>query len=295
MVKARIGGVNGPEIAIQKIPARFGPFLGSAPAVEVWASGSRYGQQEQDMADGWFIQRDARRYGPYSSAQMVEMAKKGQVLPLDWVARGENGQWMPASQAEGLFAAPTPGTVAPPQFPVAGSPSSPDDAFAFDVKPVPDDDGAASHASRRKRAAIRLSKPFLAAIAGSLLLVILIVGYLATRNRSKQDPATGGNDVRRKTEAAGKGGFTPALMDKAVEGNGMPITELLAQVPPPVYSCRHRQNPSVQEHVWKAGENSYVLVNVRDNRVQRIQEGMKQIYFENLKKANAKYYDTYTP
>src|SRR5947209_12774091 len=71
------------------------------------------------MSDGWYVKRNDQKYGPYSSTQLVEMAKKGQVLPLDWVARGEAGQWMPASQVKGLFAAPTQTTAAPPALPVA--------------------------------------------------------------------------------------------------------------------------------------------------------------------------------
>jgi len=57
---------------------------------------------------GWYVKRNDQKYGPYSSTQLVEMAKKGQVLSLDWVSRGEDGQWMPASQVKGLFAAPPP-------------------------------------------------------------------------------------------------------------------------------------------------------------------------------------------
>jgi uncharacterized protein DUF4339 len=76
------------------------------------------------MADGWFIKRNDQKHGPYSSTQLVEMAKKGQVLPLDWVVRGEKGQWMPASQIKGLFASPE-AAAAPPSLPPAVSLPSP--------------------------------------------------------------------------------------------------------------------------------------------------------------------------
>lgn len=67
--------------------------------------------------NGWYVQRNEQKYGPYSSTQLVEMAQKGQVLPLDWVAQGEGGKWMPASQVKGLF--PAPATVVPPLMPAA--------------------------------------------------------------------------------------------------------------------------------------------------------------------------------
>lgn len=75
------------------------------------------------MADEWFIKRDDKKTGPYSSTQLVEMAKKGQVLPIDWVAKGEDEKWRPASQMKGLFAAPE--AVAPPPLPAAIAPPMP--------------------------------------------------------------------------------------------------------------------------------------------------------------------------
>ncbi len=75
------------------------------------------------MADGWYIKRNEQRYGPFTSTQLVEMAKKGQVLPLDWASRGDGGQWMPASQVKGLFAAPA--ATAPPPPPATIAPQLP--------------------------------------------------------------------------------------------------------------------------------------------------------------------------
>ncbi|MBX9679647.1 MAG: DUF4339 domain-containing protein [Gemmataceae bacterium] len=72
---------------------------------------------------GWYVKRDDKKYGPYSSTQLVEMAKQGQVLPLDWVAGGEAGQWMPASQVKGQFGPSPQGTIAPPSLPVGASPT----------------------------------------------------------------------------------------------------------------------------------------------------------------------------
>lgn len=73
---------------------------------------------------GWYVKRNEQRYGPYSSTQLVEMAKKGQVLPIDWVVQGEGGKWMPASQVKGLFAALPQATAVPPPLPAA-APSPP--------------------------------------------------------------------------------------------------------------------------------------------------------------------------
>ena len=58
------------------------------------------------MADGWFIQRDGQKLGPYSSAQLKQMTTTGQLLPVDLVARGDGGKWVPASQIKGLFVPP---------------------------------------------------------------------------------------------------------------------------------------------------------------------------------------------
>jgi len=70
---------------------------------------------------GWYVKRGNQKYGPYSSTQLVEMAKKGQVLPIDWVAR-EEGRWMPASQMKDLFAAPPAAAARPPLRPASATP-----------------------------------------------------------------------------------------------------------------------------------------------------------------------------
>lgn len=67
---------------------------------------------EDDMADQWFILRDDRKYGPYSSAQMKQMAEGGQLLPSDMVQEEGTAQWLSAVQVGAFF--PSTGSVPPP-------------------------------------------------------------------------------------------------------------------------------------------------------------------------------------
>lgn len=53
----------------------------------------------------WYVKRGEKRDGPYTSAQMKDMVLKGHLLPIDFVARGDGWEWMPASKVKGLFAA----------------------------------------------------------------------------------------------------------------------------------------------------------------------------------------------
>ncbi len=74
---------------------------------------------------GWYVKRNDQKYGPYTSTQLVEMAKKGQVLPVDWVAQGDGEKWMPASQVKGLFAATPQVATTPATLPTAAPSPTP--------------------------------------------------------------------------------------------------------------------------------------------------------------------------
>lgn len=93
------------------------------------------------MADGWFIQRDGQKLGPYSSAQLKQMTTTGQLLPVDLVSKGEAGCWVPSSQIKGLFAAPVkqppPLNAPPPLVTGALPPPLPDSPFEFGSGPPP--------------------------------------------------------------------------------------------------------------------------------------------------------------
>jgi hypothetical protein len=90
------------------------------------------------MADLWFVQRDGQRFGPYSPAHLKQMTTTGHLLPVDLVARGEEGRWLPASQIKGLFAAAPakqpPPIKAPPPLTTGVIPPVP---FSFDSGPPP--------------------------------------------------------------------------------------------------------------------------------------------------------------
>jgi hypothetical protein len=66
------------------------------------------------MADQWFIMRDDKGYGPYTSAQMREFAFSGKLLPIDMVSETGSEPWLPASQVETIFPASVPSSPALP-------------------------------------------------------------------------------------------------------------------------------------------------------------------------------------
>lgn len=205
--------------------------------------------------NGWYVNRDDKKYGPYSSTQLVEMAKKGQVLPLDWVARGESGQWMPASQVKGLFAAPTQETSVPPPLPVAGPPALSDDAFAFEDRPVSRDEKASNRASRRKRTTTQLNKVILSAIAVGVLLVIVAVIYFTTRDGSNNTTVAG-----TQAGTAGKGQPKGATKSRPANRTGKDaevLAELIAKKGEPDESHTFPNAPYLEVHVWKAGNDKY--------------------------------------
>lgn len=51
----------------------------------------------------WFCQLMGEEVGPLTTAQLIEMAKKHQIDPVDMVRKGRKRQWVPASKIKGLF------------------------------------------------------------------------------------------------------------------------------------------------------------------------------------------------
>ena len=244
--------------------------------------------------DKWYILRGGIRYGPFPHAHLQGLTATGQLLPADLVMQGENGSWGPALQVPGLFQAvepPTPDT----------SPQAQNAPFNFGPMTEPSDappSTANSPEDARRQANLgakgRSSQmPLIAAVAGGLLVLVVVGIYFGTRDTTKGSAPAGDRSAGNGKDRKAKGQPASSVVDVAVPG--MPISELLAQVPPPAYSWRHRLNHAYQEHVWKVGDNHYVHVTVTDNRVKRVQDGMKEVYFENLKKTNAKTGDTFTP
>ena len=85
-------------------------------------------------SDSWFIARDKKKLGPFTTVQMKQMAQAGQLLPIDMVIKDGTTKWMPASQVQEFF------PVAPPSSPItapaaASAPSSPPTADAIASPP----------------------------------------------------------------------------------------------------------------------------------------------------------------
>ncbi|MBL8794538.1 MAG: DUF4339 domain-containing protein [Planctomycetia bacterium] len=79
----------------------------------------------------WYYARGGKAFGPYSSAQLRELAGTGKLLPTDQVQRVGATHWVAAAQVKHLFAKPpapkAPATpVAPkaPPVPVAPKPAA---------------------------------------------------------------------------------------------------------------------------------------------------------------------------
>jgi hypothetical protein len=68
------------------------------------------------MADQWFYARDANRLGPFTSAQLRELAVAGQIQPTDTVWKAGIERGVPAEKVKNLF---------PPAQADAGRPPAP--------------------------------------------------------------------------------------------------------------------------------------------------------------------------
>ena len=77
------------------------------------------------MAAEWYCQLMGSEMGPYSAAQLREMARKHQLTPEDLVKKGADGDWVAGYRVNGLFDDEA-ATVAPSKEPPADSPKSKD-------------------------------------------------------------------------------------------------------------------------------------------------------------------------
>jgi hypothetical protein len=79
------------------------------------------------MADSWFLARDRQKLGPFSTAQLCEMAASGQLGPGDMVLGEGTARWVPAGSVAGLF---------PPE-PAGAAPAEVAEVVPVEVEPVP--------------------------------------------------------------------------------------------------------------------------------------------------------------
>jgi tetratricopeptide (TPR) repeat protein len=76
---------------------------------------TRDSEGKKMSASNWYIARDKKKLGPYSTAQMKQMAELSQLLPTEMVLQDGTTQWKSASQVQEFF--PVLASAAPPPLP----------------------------------------------------------------------------------------------------------------------------------------------------------------------------------
>jgi hypothetical protein len=93
------------------------------------------------MADQWFVQRDGKKFGPFSAEKAKQLAASGAILPTDLIQKQGMDKWVPARAVKGLFpitpAAGPPATATPAPIAEGPSPHSPavQDEVSAPLKP----------------------------------------------------------------------------------------------------------------------------------------------------------------
>jgi hypothetical protein len=54
------------------------------------------------MNNAWYCQVDGTQTGPYSDAELMQLAQAGKLRPTDFVRRQQSQQWKPAARVKGL-------------------------------------------------------------------------------------------------------------------------------------------------------------------------------------------------
>lgn len=174
------------------------------------------------MTDVWYIQRGDQTFGPFTAGQLRAMTGTGQLLPVDLVARGDGGKWVPASQVKGLFASP----AEPPVAPAAPAEVS-GESFDFNQS------GSATEPSRPKRGgtagptlagrfqslASNLSRKAKIAIGGGLFLLCVVGGSYVMLG-SKSGTTTAG---KNGSSGGNRGSLSAAARDNSEYKRGYKI------------------------------------------------------------------------
>lgn len=69
------------------------------------------------MSDQWYVARNKQRIGPFSSAQLRQMASSGQLMPTEMVLQRGETKWCAAGALQGLFPRESVATLDAPNDP----------------------------------------------------------------------------------------------------------------------------------------------------------------------------------
>src|ERR1700734_2312005 len=123
------------------------------------------------MTDQWYYRQTAAEFGPYTDAQLRQLAQSGRITAATLVRPGKNADWILASQVKSLWVADRPKAPrvanAPPPLPPRASGSAARATAPGEGQPI------APARPQRKKAAILIG-----ACLGTVLLVAGLLVYL---------------------------------------------------------------------------------------------------------------------
>jgi hypothetical protein len=179
----------------------------------------------------WYLARNRQKAGPYSAAQLRQMATAGQLAAADMLLPDGEAKWVAAGSVNGIFpAAPSPTAVRkPPPLPPPAAPSRPE-TIRTAPPPVPpaarggDGPPAASPAPKPPRSRL----PWLLAGGGALAVFAAagVLTFLLTRPsepKKGDEVADAGKD--RKSDSARDGKSDSGKDGKSKDGGKNPPEE----------------------------------------------------------------------
>ncbi len=134
------------------------------------------------MSNYWYVYKDEERFGPYTREQLEDQAKRGTLNLTDLVWNELIGDWVPAREVDGLFAAPPPPPAPdadegppPPRLDTEAPslPSSP--IIKPEAPPSPSSVDVQDGAVTARGASQQGGK--LAFFAGFIFLLVLVIGF----------------------------------------------------------------------------------------------------------------------
>jgi hypothetical protein len=198
------------------------------------------------MDDQWHVARGKQKFGPYTFAQLRQIAAEGRIVPTDMVLKVGTQKWMPASAFTGLFEPSTPATPPPPQPAVQEQPSHPVAVWI---------------ATARKRLSGVPTWGWAAGggLALGMVLLICLVPFSGKPAKTGSGDEGGKNSKDTQT-ASGKGGNSERKFYTSDELNRMSLDEIKRALGPPTEVYHPRRSVNVIVFIWKTGDNEYTVV-----------------------------------
>jgi WD40 repeat protein len=193
----------------------------------------------------WYFTRDGKRYGPFTTAHLKQLAGSRQLLLTDLVWKEGLEGWKPASKVKGLFAAQQQPSQPAAQAQPSGSSGDPSESLA-----APNARALAQAKQEGHRLSPKVKLRIIGGAVGVPLVLILVIALVVAGKSRQQGSSVARND-------AGTPGSKEAGKTSPTSGPGSKTAALTSPTSGPVLDW---DTSRLREHWEQSGKEEVHLV-----------------------------------